>query len=289
MKEFDKLHLRIPNSLINDNDEYALITYMAITINKQLFNRKIAKTSIFDICRLWGYSTTDRRSGSYLSLIKGILADFCDRGWIEIHQPQSKKIKPNELITIKLSDIFFPEKNYTSISMQELNDIINCTEYKSKASLIKVFLYIKSFMFMVYEGHTDSVISAYYVAGNIAADALKMSRSKYDLCVNVLLGIGLLVCHQTGSYRTKYGVVNAPNVYVLNNDDAERNIKGGISRLKYDLLDKRYGNGDDFMPIVYTGKTIKKRDVLELKESDTDDGEWGDSNPMSEYHIKGEN
>jgi hypothetical protein len=195
------------------------------------------------------------------------------------------------LFKVRLGDYFNPQNNYTPITLQELNTILDCTEYKAKASLIRVFLYIKSFMYLRYNGNTDDIISAYYVAANVAVYTLGITRGKYDLCINVLCGLGLLVCHQTGSYYNQYGITNAPNVYVLNNKDTEHNISGAISRLKYDLLNPKYGNKDDFMPIVYTGKTIKKDKAESEFENDTpmddeeDNGEWGDRNPMERNYY----
>lgn len=282
MEDCGATFVLVPNDLIIKGSEYELITYISLSMNRQLFDVKKASISIVNICQTMKYSFIDRRKGSYYMSIRKILEQFCERGWIKPYHTDDKKVNPSELMVIELNRFFFPEKNYTSISMQELNDIINCTEYKSKASLIKVFLYIKSFMQMVYKGHTDCVISAYYVVGNVAARALNMSRSKYDACINALCNIGLLICHQTGSYFTQYGITNAPNIYVLANEDATRNISGALNRLKYNLLDDRYGNGEDFMPITHVGKPFQRAD-------DSDDGEWGDPNPMNRYYIKGEN
>lgn len=284
-------YLTIPNDIIYEHDEYELITYISLLMNRQLMDTTIVATSIMDICRTARYSCVDRRKNSYYSAIKGILEQFQDNGWItEIIQKDDRakgKINPSELFKIKLGDFFFPETNYTSITIKELNAILNCPEYKSKASLVRVFLYAKSFMQIAYTGGSQSTISAYYVVGDVAANALQMSRNKYDLCINVLCGLNLLICHQTGSYHSEFGIRNAPNIYVLNNEDAQRNIQGGLSRLKYKLLKSGYGNKDkDFMPIVYNGKAIKKKEkptTDNMFDDDEDYSDWGLPNPMNRY------
>lgn len=280
-------YIIVPNELIYEHNEYEVVTFIALSMKRQLMNKSVATTSLKDICQITGYSFIDRNKGSYFSSLKNILVQFCENEWIDDGNLDYQKIKSSELLNIQLGDFFFPESDYTIITVKELNAILNCPEYKSKASLVRVFLYAKSFMQIAYTGDTNSTISAYYVAGDVAADALQMSRNKYDLCINVLCGLNLLICHQTGSYHSEFGIRNAPNIYVLNNEDAQRNIQGGLSRLKYKLLKTGYGNKDkDFMPIVYNGKTIKKKEEPST-DNVFDDGEdysdWGLPNPMNCY------
>lgn len=298
MSDYGKSFLLVPNELIYKGNEYELITYIILSMNRHLFDVKNVKTSIIDICQTAGYSYVDRHDGSYFTCIRKILEQFDKRGWIKLHYPSEKKINPSELIQIRLNDFFFPQKKYTSVVTEDLYTIFKNGNYKNKAALIRVFLYIKSFMQVVYEGRTDCTISAYYVSGNVAAYALNMSRGKYDICIKTLCNTGLIICHQTGSYFNEFGIANAPNIYVLNNEDADRNIRGAINRLRYKLLDDRYGNHEDFMPTTYTGKAFTDdedygygydydyndivTDRVNSQDNNDDDGEWGDPNPMSQ-------
>lgn len=238
--------------------EYDLLTYITILRCRLLHDNHIAHTSIFNICELSNYSTLDRREESYYSSIKWSLKLFRDNDMIKINGiKEVDELRPRAFIKIQLTDKFVPSSNFIQLTDEELNVIIGCKEYKATAALLKVYLYIKSLMFIDYN-NPNSSISAYYVTEDIACQVLFMSKQKYDICVNTLCALDLLVCHQTGSYYDFNGIKNAPNIYVLNNDDVAGNIRGALNRLKHDLLKPEFGNKDDFMPIVYTGKKIKK-------------------------------
>ena len=282
-------YIIVPNKLIYDkNSENNILVYIGISKRRMLLDKTVAITSIVDLCETSNYSIDDRRRKSFYSLIKPALNSFIEMGLIKIDNFDD--VKPQTLIKIRLTDGFEPKEKYTPITMQELKTILNCKSYKSLSALVRVYLYVKSLMYMDYR-HTNAVISAYYVAREVAARALKISIAKYDRCINTLCDLGLLVCHQTGSYYDYNGIKNAPNIFVLNDEQAESNINGAINRLKYSLLNSEYGNSDEFMPIVYTGKKFKESieeseedDEEEYEEDDEFDedygDEWGESNPM---------
>ena len=277
----------VPNILIYKGSDYELATFVALSLSKLYIDKSIAAMSIMGLCKKMGYSCIDRRKDSFYSSIKTIITQFKKNGWVS-NCPD--KFNPSQFYEIKLNDFFFPESEFTLLSLQELEIILGCKEYKSKTALVKTFLYVKSFMNITYKKNPDSVISAYYVAGTVASRTLGMSRNKYDFCINILCWLGLLVCRQTGSYYDETGIKNAPNIYVLNDDRAEDNIRGAMSRLRYKLLNPQYGNGDNFMPIVYIGKTIKK-DKSEsnvkdrIQDDEEDNGDWGDPNPMERNYY----
>ena len=256
-----QFYYSIPNEIIYSDPtytEYDLLTYVAISKCKLLYDSSIAHTSIFDICSFSNYSTIDRKENSYLSSIRCTLKLFKDNELIRIDGiKETDELKIKALIKMQLTDKFTPTSNYTVLTNEELSVIIGCKEYKATAALLKVYLYIKSLMFIDYN-NPNSSISAYYVTEDIACQVLFMSKQKYDICVNTLCALDLLICHQTGSYYDFNGIKNAPNIYVLNNDNVASNIRGALNRLKHDLLKPEFGNKDDFMPIVYTGKKIKK-------------------------------
>lgn len=285
--EKNNQYVSVPNILIYKGNDYELATFVALSLSKLYIDKSIAAMSVVSLCKKMGYSYTDRRKDSFFSSIKKIITQFEKNGWVS-NCPT--KFAPSQFYEIKLNSFFFPDSEFTLLSLQELETILECKEYKSKTALVKTFLYIKSFMNITYNGNPDSIISAFYVAGTVASHTLGMSRGKYDFCVNILCWLGLLICRQTGSYYDETGIKNAPNIYVLNDDRAEDNIRGAMSRLRYKLLNPQYGNKDDFMPIVYIGKTIKK-DKTEsefedhIQDDEEDNGEWGDRNPMERNYY----
>lgn len=281
---------KVPKDYIYEMDEYELMTYISILDFRTLSDSNKAYLSAKMICDKANYSSTDRRKESYYSLVRKHIHLFLGRNWIKISNPIiTNKINPSECIEVILTDLYIPKEKFIKLSQTEFDTIVNNDKYKNKASLLHVFLYIKSFMYADDKDRNRS-ISAYYVSGMVASHTLGMSRSKYDACVNTLCELGLLICRQTGSYYDETGIKNAPNIYVLNDDRAEDNIRGAMSRLRYKLLNPQYGNKDDFMPIVYIGKTIKK-DKTEsefedhIQDDEEDNGEWGDRNPMERNYY----
>lgn len=285
----DKFY-KIPSDYILEADEFEILTYIGLLDARTLANPKKIYISQKILCENMNYSSNDRHKGSYFLAIRKHIQLFLGKGWVTIdNRFNCEKINPSECLDITLSDSYIPKDGFIKLTNDERNRIINNYKYKNKASLLQVFLYIKSFMYVDYK-MPDRALSAYYVSGNVAAKALNMSRGKYDMCVKVLCDIGLLVCHQTGSYFDKFGITNAPNIYVYNDERAKDNINGALNRLRYKLLDSRYGNGEDFMPITHVGKAFgddnqANSTVSEYTESaddnNDDDGEWGDPNPMS--------
>lgn len=254
-------YINIPNELIyKEVYESEILVYIGIAKRRLLFDKMMAVTSIFDLCELSNYSTTDRRKGSFFSSIKFSLQRFRDMGLIEFGRniQSVDDIRPQGLLQINLTKNFDIEEKYTMITEREINSILNCKTYNSLSSILRTYLYVKSFMLIDYK-HPENAISAYYVARKIAANTLKMSLPKYDGCLETLCDLGLLICHQTGSYYTYHGITNAPNIYVLNNDNAMSNVRGALNRLKQELLKPEFGNKDDFMPMVYIGKKIGVR------------------------------
>ena len=286
MDNKNQIFYKIPTDYIYEVDEYELMTYIGILNFRTLSDPNKAYLSIKMICDNAGYSSADRRKASYYTFIRKHIHLFLGRKWITISNPiVGEKINPSECLEVVLSNSYIPKERFLKLTQKEYDIIINNHQYRNKASLLRVYLYIKSFMFV---DNVDSrkSISAYYVAGDIAANTLGMSRSKYDSCVNSLCEIGLLVCRQTGSYYTYHGITNAPNIYVLNNENAENNISGAMSRLKYELLNKKFGNSDEFMPITYIGKPITKKNSNPINKNiceDDIDGDWGSPNPMNRY------
>lgn len=290
MSNVNEKFYKIPMRYILESDEYEVLTYLGLLEARTLSDPNKVYISQKILCENMNYSSVDRRKGSYYSEIRKHLQLFTGRKWIKVDsRVDCENINPSECMNITLSDLYIPSDNYIKLTKDELDIIINNRKYRNRASLLQVFLYIKSFMYVDHKIANRS-ISAYYVVGNVAARALNISRGKYDVCVNVLCDIGLLICHQTGSYFNEYGISNAPNIYVYNNERARDNIDGALNRLRYKLLDSRYGNGEDFMPITHVGKafgddsqsddTVSKYTESADNNND-DDGEWGDPNPMS--------
>lgn len=264
VKISNPIYIDVNSGYTVEQDE--LITYIGLCHHKKLIDNDIVETSINNICYDANYSF-DRHKGSYLTKIKGHLQTFVDRGWIMVFAGSSlERVRNDSCIRLKLLKGFEPQKDYTMLTENEFDNIMEYDGNICKSIVLRVYLFIKSKMFYKSESSGFEKFSAYYMNGDAAINDLKISRERYDNCLNFLVNKGLLAKYETGSYYTKHNsIINAPNVYVLNDKDKIDNINEAVKRLKYKYLKSEYGNGNDFMPIVYTGKKIKKDQESKMK------------------------
>lgn len=257
----------IPNYLLEEKDETKIFTYIGILKCKRAHTYNGLFYSAFtlgELCEYAGFSTLNRNKNSYLRLSKQHLAEFEKDGLFKVIRcvrDSFNKLKPEDFVLVLLSDDFTPKENFTQITDNEINTIIEKKCSVPKCLLLNVFLYMKSFMF-IKEDYDISNFSAFYGDIGKLAEDTEITRHTADKCIDFFLQNHLLYKHETGSYYSKRGIKNAPNIYVLyeNKERMNDNIKGAIKRLKFKLLKEEYGNSKKFMPVVYSGKKIKKQE-----------------------------
>lgn len=221
---------------------------------KLLREEKTVITSVGTICEKCNYKNIKGKSG-FPYRIKTLLQDFIDKGYISYTGIKTPlEFEFNEYLQFELSEIFFLKDSFIKLTSEEFDTLVHIKSSAPKPLLLKCYLYVKSFIFEYKEYETDKV-SAFYQAIDEMVDSLEISRKKADKCLDLFVENGLLCKHKTGSYKTPMGTIkNAPNVYVLNNENIKDNIAAGIKRLKFNL------KVDEFAPITHCGKKLRKED-----------------------------
>lgn len=254
MKKNTTKFCKIPKSFVRNkgNDSAKILTYYAIDNFRLLADDTVSVVSLQEICKLTGYKANNGKYG-YLPKIRSHLLKFHSLGIIELVDINvSKPIKTTNLITIKLNPDFFPTKDYVQLTDDEFNTLISIKSSIQKAYLFKVFLNVKSYIYIPQESDIGTP-SAFYKSIDSSVEETGITRYIFDKCLDILVEHNLLVKHETGSYKTNSGLItNAPNIYVLNDTNVQNNINASLSRLKNTL------NVSKFMPCVYNTKKIKK-------------------------------
>ena len=210
-------------------------------------------TSLQDICEDCNY-TIDRHKGNFLDFVKKTLLSLVKQGTIiQFRGNTPDKAVINEMMGFVLNNDFSPCNNYISLPAEAFDKIVKIKTAIKREVLFNTYLYIKSFIYD-YRSDPNEAYVPYGFYGNLslACDELGYTRKTIDMCMDLFVECGLLKCHLTGSYVKANGaVVNAPNIYVLNDENADKNI-----RLLPEKLREQY-KVDEFMPQVYKGNPIR--------------------------------
>ena len=254
----------VPNELVKMTDKSIIMTYIGIDRFILLSKNKDLNYAVFtirDICDNANLSCKNRQQNCYVQKIKNHLKYFQDKGQIENIGNNSHKEFSNmgvgEEIILAIKPNFFPKENFTQITDEEFNVLVKQKYTIAKEILVATYLYVKSFMYLP-KHYEEGKFSAFFQDLYATSHELGISRYKIDRCMQYYIDSNLLVKRQTGSYKYAGTVLNAPNIYVLNNPDAKMNINSALNVLKYNLLKPEYGNGEDFMPPVFNGNKINK-------------------------------
>lgn len=256
----------VPKDLLNIDDKSATITYIGIRrFVLACTNKNGTRYSVFsirDFCENANISSKNRGGNSYIKKVRNHLQYFQEKNLIKNIGANSKKdfqkIGMNEEIILSICPEFFPKNNFAKITDEEFNALIEKHYTVSKEILVATYVYVKSFMYDS-EHFEEGKFCAFFQDLYTAAYNLNISRHKIDRCMEFYVKNGLLIKHQVGSYKYLDKVLNAPNIYVLNNADAKMNISSALNVLKFKLLKQEYGNNKNFMPVVYTGKKTTKK------------------------------
>ena len=209
--------------------------------------------SLQQICQDCNHST-DRHKGNFLDFVKKTLSSLVERGLItQCCGTPLDKAGVKELLGFVLSDEFSPCSNYISLSANAFDKIVKIKTSIKREVLLNAYLYVKSFIYD-YQPNSNDTYTPYGFYGNLllACDELGYTRKTIDACMDLFVSCGIFKCHLTGSYKKANGTVaNAPNIYVLNDENADKNI-----RLLLEKMQTQY-KVDEFMQQVYKGNSLR--------------------------------
>ena len=290
-----KQYFRIPRVYIYDLSDYELLTYIELLRHELNYPKQRSACSIVDFCKDSDYST-QRRESSYLTHIRPILRQFISKGLISVDGYDVDTIlslNPQEFFISTLNESFIPSKQYVMISIKDFEAIIHSGKTYRIAAL-RLLLYIRDACNIKYNrnGEEESECAFYYNVKTITK-TLQISQCRYDNCIDLLVQLGLIVKHVTGSYYNSSGaILNAPNIYAINNSSAQLRISVADTYLRNELLPKNKLNGSDFNKPVGVNKPLsnKKRRKLDRKTAEIvadPNNDWGNTDNRSIEDIEG--
>ena len=198
-------------------------------------------TSISLICEKCGYSV-DRHDKAFSGYVRKVLLSFVKSN--EITQVYGKDIGSAPIssqIGFHLENKFYelPTKMFAKLSYDAFDTIISIDYPLSKPTLLKVYTYIRGRII-------ENEQQAYGFYGSIerVIRDLDLSRKIVDTCLDLFVEHNLFIKYTTGSCYINGEPRNAPNIYVLPDDQAENNIKALLDELK-----QRYGV-EEFAPVL---------------------------------------
>lgn len=196
----------------------------------------------------------DRHKGRFLDFVKNTLLSLIEQKLIiQCRGDTPDKAGTKEMLGFILNDDFSPCSNYISLSADAFDKIVKIKTSIKRETLLNTYLYVKSFIYD-YQPNSDDTYTPYGFYGNLllACDELGYTRKTVDACMDLFVSCGIFKRHLTGSYKKTNGTVaNAPNIYVLNDENADKNI-----RLLLEKMQDQY-KVDEFMPQVYKGNSLR--------------------------------
>lgn len=198
--------------------------------------------SIDYIMEKCGYSLTNRNKHSFSSYVHKALKTLIEDGQIvQIYGCSVERASGIAYLKFEILDRFYdvPTTSFAKITTSEFDAIMKIEDTVSKPTLLKVYAYIRS---QIIETAKLPYGFCYGVDTTIVKD-LELNRKTVDKCLFKFAERGVFVKHCTGSYCKNALPRNAPNIYVLPDENADSNIRALIEKLK-----KRY-DVDEFAPI----------------------------------------
>lgn len=223
----------------NEIDKRILLTLIYLDRKRSL--EDTVGFSLYDLVTYFGYKV-DRTSTGAVTRFKKLIQFLVDNQMIAF-DTSIDNLKGNNYVNVTLLDNFDKVENYTMISANEIDILLNSKSKIEKSNLFAIYLYMKSFMFqrnLTDEGNEFSDAkdkpTAYWGYIDVMQRDLGVSRETINKCLNEYIKLKLFVKKETGSYKTiengKEVEKNAPNIYVINNDNAQQEIKWAMNKLK---------------------------------------------------------
>lgn len=172
-----------------------------------------------------------------------VLKDLIARGEIiQIYGDNIDTALGISYLEFKILDKFYnmPSNTFAKLTVPVFNSILDIKCSVSKPSLLKVYTYMRCHMI---ENPPQPYGFRYGLDKTIVRD-LHLNRKTVDTCLDAFVDKNIFIKYTTGSYCKDGEPKNAPNIYVIPDENAENNIKALLEELK-----QRYGV-EQFAPIL---------------------------------------
>lgn len=239
---------RVPNIFIqtNLNDNFGLnriflLVYILIDRNRTLENKSYI--SIGQVLKMCGYRLTRRKPKLFHEIIKSILFlkenHFIDTSF-DIYS-----ISYDDLIEVRIiAENFDATEKFTKLYSRDLDMIMSMNTKTTKENVLLVFLYINSYIGCrskkddgtEYENAKDNP-EAFFKSLESMAKEISMSKETINQSLDYLTSQkehpALLIRKNVGSIPATKSQPpkNVPNIYVLNKNGYQREIKWALDKM----------------------------------------------------------
>lgn len=144
------------------------------------------------------------------------------------------------LLEIKINtQVFDNPENFVRLNFSDLDKILNTDSSHNVENLLFVYLYIKSFIISRPKNITgkekmlnpENHPEAFFRSLNDLPKEISISKDTLSDCLKTLVDIDLYKKSSSGFVRTKSGIQNLPNIYVLNKENYQQEIQWARNKM----------------------------------------------------------
>lgn len=241
---------RFPNGYIQGNikTKYGVsrkfyITY--ILIDKYRSYEDYSWITIRKVMEFYGYKTTKHKPKAFHEILD-VLEYMVNNKMIEVKQDLDS-IGYDTGIEIKIiPDNFEFRKDFSKITSSQLDFIMMNESSINKENILMAFLYINSYIYVRQRDKNGNELlskpqdkpEAFFRSIDFMSKELSMSKDTINQCIQYLTSSidgkkPLLIKKEVGSVQPDPNKPpkNVPNIYVLNNERCEQEIKWAIEKM----------------------------------------------------------
>lgn len=186
--------------------------------------------TVKEVFEFYNYKNPGRKSKAFKEVID-ILIYMSKTNMIKIYQSLDE-ISYDTGIKIKIiPENFDCKENFTKFTTSQFTSILAATDSINKENLLRVFLYVSSYIGAQKNGDGYDYPAAFYKSVTHMSDEIGMSKKTITQCLDCLI--------QNNGYfnpllvkREVQDLKRVPHIYTFNNEDCETNIKQAIEKIK---------------------------------------------------------
>lgn len=178
-----------------------------------------------------GYSGDNRNKNSFSCYVRNILKDLIQANQIiQVYGEDVSTATSTSYLEFEIFDSFYEiqTKAYAKLTSSVFNTLMSIDCNLSKAVLLETYAYMRSH---IIENSQQTYGFCSGLDKTIVRE-LGLNRKTVDTCLNAFVEGGLFIKHTTGSYYANGSPKNAPNIYVLPDENAQINIQSLLEQMK---------------------------------------------------------
>lgn len=178
-----------------------------------------------------GYSSDNRNKNSFSCYVRNVLKDLIQGSQIvQAYGEDVLTATSTSYLEFEILDNFYEmqTKAYAKLTSSVFNTLMSINCNLSKAVLLEVYAYMRSHIIE----NSQQVYGFCSGLDKTIVRELGFNRKTVDTCLNAFVESGLFIRYITGSYYANGSPKNAPNIYVLPDENAQINIQSLLEQMK---------------------------------------------------------